>query len=1316
MSFNFEDVDKLYDRPKPEEVEDSNFLEETGQGVMYGLAEFGKSVGAQWAYNKTVGALDNSFRWEDDFVDAPDTLYGNIVGSFTQFLVPYGILTKGIAALNGAKVMAKMPKMKKFVGFLNGSETLGFNKGLEVAHKAGKTSGIIGNFMHSMAGNAGRELIKGGFVDAIAFQGDASRLSDLVQSHPDLDNVVTRFLAGDEDDSEAFGRFKNVLEGAMLGVPLDLAFDWVRGVKAKRDVLKRGGTEEAGNAAARKVKDDSFRKRGEAAQQADNEALDAAAGQTHKIVDPEGATKTITNKTIDKEAAISVAAARKAIKKELDRYAKATPTERKFVDEQHTTSLRGHESFEDVYAGPNGGLDEVHAKAASDAMEDDFRLPSTDAEKGVNYRTASEDVKIDNKVPDAVGNYSMHVGIENSARRVLRFMEEMEFTPRKASQTEAEWFVKASENLRKWGKSGEKEQIKMLNYLRSAPAELQEMMEKTQMITMYQSAIAPTVIKKLKALQDPDITFEAAQEARHAFTNFVEFQKALDNIGSGVGRFLRSFKTEINAAEIQKALGTDYKFTIVDVLKDMDASGFDPKLVNQLAKQLNYFLDGGDMARIMKQTSEFMQAPLRKKTFAVAQEYHIASLLSGLHTQMVNAMSGAIMSVYVPLEKLIGGGLMTVSGTVTGNTEFAHQGIRVMHQEIRRSMDLIGDLYDSLMAVVHGEGKAFLSDSMVEGGHFSPTGALRNAAKDNRALAQAAGKAHAGHALASATTTTANLAFGLPMKGLYKMDEFFKIWNGRAETRRVLTRRMMDEGVDPSMIAERVNSQLITIMKAQGNVSQASEALKTARRLGGSMPQTLANTPGFKGLAQLDDDALSGVVQAGKMSRQYGQQITHTNDLRTGVFGAAASSAQHAVRKIPLLRFVAPFIRTPTNLADYTFDRTIGAVFGMAQTGLHKAARAAGLNTADGVLGRDFSRLSKELASIDPAVRAQAHGKITTGMAFMSLIYMEVSKDSGDELPVLTGSGPEDPDVLRTYKARGFQPFSIKIGGKYYSYHRLDPIGTYIGLAVDMAENIKEGFDDDIELQTNLMYGLWASFSANLSSKSYIQNMTKFTEALVGGDTSSVGLFASQTLSGFVPTILGNVTRINDPVMRVYKDLTDRSRAKIPGKSSSMPPRRDLLGKPIPFDYAVHDAFMPIRITQVKDTVVENELGRFAYGFSEPSTTKAGVDLLDDNLKVGNQTAYDRYLEKYGTVKIAGKDIRQALRKLIKSKGYQKLDPDIGPSGEHSPRVAHINKIIRRYRRAAWKEMLRENPTLKSAVKQSYVNRARRRRGLSING
>ena len=103
-------------------------------------------------------------------------------------------------------------------------------------------SQFLTGFLPAMKGAKAVGLAKSapyaaGFVaDALVFDPQEARLSDLVQQYPTLQNPVTEYLASDPNDSRAEGMFKNGLEGLGLGGLTDALFKAVKVVKGNKNV------------------------------------------------------------------------------------------------------------------------------------------------------------------------------------------------------------------------------------------------------------------------------------------------------------------------------------------------------------------------------------------------------------------------------------------------------------------------------------------------------------------------------------------------------------------------------------------------------------------------------------------------------------------------------------------------------------------------------------------------------------------------------------------------------------------------------------------------------------------------------------------------------------------------------------------------------------------------------------------------------------------------------------------------------------------------------------------------------------------------
>ena len=108
---------------------------------------------------------------------------------------------------------------------------LGFSKaasGLNLITKIPKATTKTGAVTQFVAKNA----TIGALAEQFAFSPYETRLSNLVESFPTLANPITEYLQATDQDSEDKARFKMAIEGALIGIPLDLLLSFVgRGKK-----------------------------------------------------------------------------------------------------------------------------------------------------------------------------------------------------------------------------------------------------------------------------------------------------------------------------------------------------------------------------------------------------------------------------------------------------------------------------------------------------------------------------------------------------------------------------------------------------------------------------------------------------------------------------------------------------------------------------------------------------------------------------------------------------------------------------------------------------------------------------------------------------------------------------------------------------------------------------------------------------------------------------------------------------------------------------------------------------------------------------
>lgn len=130
--------------------------------------------------------------------------------------------------------------------------------------------------------------------------------------------------------------------------------------------------------------------------------------------------------------------------------------------------------------------------------------------------------------------------------------------------------------------------------------------------------------------------------------------------------------------------------------------------------------------------------------------------------------------------------------------------------------------------------------------------------------------------------------------------------------------------------------------------------------------------------------------------------IAHANiQTFTGEMGPVAAAISSVTERVPLAKIIVPFVRTPSNIFTYAFDRTPFLAYARSQ--IRADIKAGG-------------------AARDMALGKMAFGGMIAGLA-------ATLAASG----FITGSGPEDRELKKIMRDNGWQPNSIRIGNTYYS-------------------------------------------------------------------------------------------------------------------------------------------------------------------------------------------------------------------------------------------------------------------------------------------
>ena len=420
---------------------------------------------------------------------------------------------------------------------------------------------------------------------------------------------------------------------------------------------------------------------------------------------------------------------------------------------------------------------------------------------------------------------------------------------------------------------------------------------------------------------------------------------------------------------------------------------------------------------------------------------------------------------------------------------------------------------------------------------------------------------------------------------------------------------------------------------------------------------------GFKG-KQLSEFASKFVDETGfdgtgkaidQEALQYSREVTFTQDLEYGI----GRQIQKAINEYSAFRGIVPFVRSPTNLIRHTMKRF--PILGLLQ--------------------HDHRRILFNGGS--PSEVSDLMARQTVGAAMLATaVYMS----NGDQL---VGASPKDPDLRREFSDAGKLEYSFKVGDEYFQFGRLDPRFMIFGLVADYTRVMGDDTDDQsgIEFATALL----TSMTSQLTNKLYFKGIADVIDAVSSEDPRVMEKFMLRRLGSYIPTA---IAQFADNEMKEVRDVADAMLARLPGFSDQVEAKRNILGQKRLKPAALGpDRLSPIARSSGLQEEALLEMERLEHGFGLPREKIGRIDLTEYRNSKTNQSAYDRWQELAGEITLGGKTLTDALNKTVASDRYKRLpEQDDLPEGLDSMRVQLIQQQIDRYRRSAYRKMLRESP------------------------
>jgi len=430
---------------------------------------------------------------------------------------------------------------------------------------------------------------------------------------------------------------------------------------------------------------------------------------------------------------------------------------------------------------------------------------------------------------------------------------------------------------------------------------------------------------------------------------------------------------------------------------------------------------------------------------------------------------------------------------------------------------------------------------------------------------------------------------------------------------------------------------------------------------------------------------------------------TFTNSLNDGRYLNIGGAVQKFLQEAPYFRFLAPFVRTPTNLWRHAESRIP-------------------------VLGAFTKPMRVMWNSGDRRARAEVIGRQTFGIGAATYAYILASTDiedsKGNIHRRITGAGPKDFNIKRQWLANGWQSYSIAQKNKdgtvtYKQYNRMDPRFYILGIMADVFEN-KDNINDEQKQNGFIVAALSAMKSA--ANKSYLRGISDGFELAENFTAENVTKYIGRQIGNAIPfqALLGQgIPGITEPDKDLYeaRSFMDEIIKKAPllEKTKYLEPRRDLLtGEPIektpnavywkPWENATSflglsmGPLMVGRKVDIKEDPVLVELMRLKVRLSEPNETKFKIVNLI-NYKKDNQSAHNYWIERIGKTEINGINLKDQLLNIIESVDYNRRQE--GDENFEGGKEITLKRIFQSYKNKAYQDMLEEYPEVKDAIEEA---------------
>lgn len=242
------------------------------------------------------------------------------------------------------------------------------------------------------------------------------------------------------------------------------------------------------------------------------------------------------------------------------------------------------------------------------------------------------------------------------------------------------------------------------------------------------------------------------------------------------------------------------------------------------------------------------------------------------------------------------------------------------------------------------------------------------------------------------------------------------------------------------------------------------------------------------------------------------------------------------------VRTFVPFMKTPWNITKEGFSYLPGPAL-LIKEGYPYAAK--------------FFKIEpnmKNLGAYYELSRSEMLARQTVGAAYFAGIMAMYDSNT------ITGK-PRKAQEYQQWKDQGIPEQSIRIGDKWVSYARIEPVATVLGLAAELRRayedyvNPPAGKDPDDYIMKGIMYAL----KANVMQKAFVDGFNQLLNGLTDAEQEGKALMLAIT-KPFTPALMNQVARLLDPHERQATTVDEKLIQRIPFARETLPIEYGLYG------------------------------------------------------------------------------------------------------------------------------------------------------------